>query len=164
MRALRYLYVLALVMWLGGMSAAGLVVAPVTFGVLEGWDPATGRVLAGQVFGAVMARLHLVAYAAAAVMLLILTIQRILGPRPASYGIRMALLGVMLGATCYSGAILSPQIDRLQAEVSGPMNRLPADDPRRVAFDAAHRWSTSLVTATLAGGLILLVWESREHV
>jgi Domain of unknown function (DUF4149) len=163
MRALRYLYVLSLVMWLGGMSAAGLVVAPVTFGVLESWDPATGRVLAGQVFGAVLARLHVVAYLAAAVMLLVLTIQRILGPRPSAYGVRMALLGVMLGATFYSGAILVPQIDRLQAEVNGPMHRLPEEDARRVAFDRAHRWSTSLVAATLAGGLILLVWESREH-
>jgi hypothetical protein len=163
MRALRYLYVLSLVMWLGGMSTAGLVVAPLTFAVLEGWDPTTGRLLAGQVFGAVMGRLHLIAYAAAAVMLLVLTIQRILGPRPATYGIRMALLGVMLGATVYSGAILTPHIDRLQAEVSGPMNRLSAEDPRRVAFDQAHRWSTSLVAATLAGGLILLAWESREH-
>jgi hypothetical protein len=163
MRALRYLYVLSLVVWLGGMTAAGLVVAPVTFGVLEAWDPATGRVLAGQVFGSVLARLHLVAYAAAAVMLLVLTSQRILGPRPASYGIRMALVAGMLAATLYSGAILAPQIDRLQAEVKGPMNRLPPEDPRRLAFDRAHRWSTSLVTATLAGGLILLVWESREH-
>lgn len=164
MRALRYLYVLALVMWLGGMSMAGLVVAPVTFGVLEGWEPATGRVLAGRVFGGVLARLHVVAYAAAGVMMLTLTIQRILGPRPRAYGIRMGLLGVMLGATLYSGSILTPQINRLQAEIEGPMSRLPADDARRVAFDGAHRWSTSLITATLVGGLILLAWETREHV
>ena len=163
MRALRYLYVLGLAGWLGGMSTAGLVVAPVTFGVLQDWNPTTGRVLAGQVFGAVLARLHLVAYVAAAIMMLALTIQRILGPRPHPYGLRMALIGVMLAATAYSGAILAPQIDRLQAEVNGPMNQLPDEDPRRVAFDRAHQWSTSLVTATIAGGLILLVWESREH-
>ena len=60
MRALRYVYVLALVMWLGGMAIAGLVVAPTTFGVLEAWNPSTGRVLAGEVFGAVLRRLYLV--------------------------------------------------------------------------------------------------------
>ena len=47
--------VLALVLWLGGMTIAGFVVAPTTFGVLEAWNPSTGRVLAGQVFGAVLA-------------------------------------------------------------------------------------------------------------
>jgi hypothetical protein len=145
------------------MSTAGLVVAPATFGVLQDWNAATGRVLAGQVFGAVLARLHLVAYAAAAIMMVTLSIQRILGPRPHPYGIRMALIGLMLAATVYSGAVLAPQIDRLQVEVNGPMNQLPMEDARRIAFDRAHRWSTSLVSATIAGGLILLVWESREH-
>jgi len=163
MRALRYLYVLALALWLGGMSAAGLIVAPTTFGVLEAWDAVKGRMLAGDVFGAVLGRLNLVAYAAAVLMMLVLTIQRVLGPRPKSYGIRMGLLALMLGATLYSGHILAPQIDQLQIEVNGPMNQLPESDPRRIAFDQAHQLSTSLVTATLVGGLILLGWESREH-
>jgi Domain of unknown function (DUF4149) len=163
MRALRYLYVLALALWLGGMSTAGLIVAPTTFGVLEAWDGVKGRMLAGDVFGAVLGRLNLVAYAAAIVMMLILTIQRVLGPRPKAYGIRMGLLALMLGATLYSGSILAPQIDQLQVEVNGPMNQLPERDPRRIAFDKAHQLSTSLVIATLVGGLILLGWESREH-
>ena len=163
MRALRYLYVLALVVWLGGMATAAFIVAPTTFAVLEAWDPAKGRVLAGDVFGAVLGRLYLVAYAAAALMVLVLTIQRVLGPRPKSYGIRIGLLGIMLAATLYSGAILAPQIDQLQVEVNGPMNQLTGNDPRRIAFDRAHQWSTALVTATLVGGLILLGWESREH-
>ncbi len=80
MRPLRYLYALALVVWLGGMVVAGFVVAPTTFSVLEGWDAATGRVLAGQVFGAVLRRVHLIGYGAAIVMLLALTLQRVLGP------------------------------------------------------------------------------------
>ena len=163
MRALRYLYVLALVMWLGGMFTAGLIVAPTTFGVLEGWDPAKGRMLAGQVFGAVLSRFHLVAYGAALVMIVVLTIQRVLGPRPKSYGIRIGLLGVMLAATFYSASVLTPEIDRLQVEVNGPMSELPETDPRRAAFDGAHRLSTGLFMATFVGGLILLGWESREH-
>jgi hypothetical protein len=163
MRALRYLYVLALVMWLGGMFTAGLIVAPTTFGVLEGWDPAKGRMLAGQVFGAVLSRFHLLAYGAALVMVVVLTLQRLLGPRPKAYGIRVGLLGVMLAATFYSGSVLAPQIDQLQVEVNGPMTELPETDPRRAAFDGAHRLSTMLFMATMVGGLILLGWESREH-
>jgi len=162
MRPLRYLYVLALVLWLGGMAIAGLIVAPVTFGVLEAWNPTTGRVLAGRVFGAVLARVHLVAYAAGAVMLITLTIQRALGPRPKSYGIRIGLLGMMLALSVYSGMILAPQIDTLQAEVSGPMSQLPDTDPRRAEFDRLHGLSTVLVSLTLAGGLLVLGWETRE--
>ena len=162
MRPLRYLYVLALVLWLGGMSIAGLVVAPTTFGVLEAWNPSSGRVLAGQVFGAVLARMHLIAYAAGAVMVIVLTVQRLLGPRPRSYGVRVGLLGLMLALTAYSGVLVAPRIDNLQSEVNGPMTGLAANDPRRVEFDRLHRLSTTLVMATLAGGLVLIGWETRE--
>ena len=48
---LRYLYVLALVVWLGGMVVAGGVAAPSIFAVLQEWNPVEGRVLAGRVFG-----------------------------------------------------------------------------------------------------------------
>jgi hypothetical protein len=162
MRFLRYLYVLALVVWVGGMAVAGLVVAPATFSVLESWNPTTGRSLAGDVFGAVLARMNMLAYAAAALMFLVLTAQRLLGPRPRSYGIRVALIVAMLAFTLYSGIVASPRIDELQSTVAGPINQLAPDDARRVEFDWLHRLSTSLATATIVGGLVLLGWETRE--
>ena len=54
MRFLRYLYILALVVWLGGIVVAGAIVAPSIFGVLQEWNPIEGRVLAGRVFGEVL--------------------------------------------------------------------------------------------------------------
>jgi hypothetical protein len=162
MRALRYAYVLALVLWLGGMAAAGLIAAPTIFAVLESWNPTTGRVLAGDVFGAILARMNTVAYVAALVMFAVLTVQRLLGPRPRSYGVRVALIAAMLASTVYSGMVIASRIDELQATVTGPMNQLPADDPRRVEFDHLHQLSTSLAMVTIVGGLILLGWETRE--
>ncbi len=162
MRSLRYAYVLALVTWLGGMTIAGLVVAPVTFGVLEAWNPSTGRVLAGDVFGAVLSRMNLVAYVAGGVMFLVLTMQRVLGPRPRSYGIRVALIILMLSLTLYSALSTAPRIDELQSLVAGPMNELPAADGRRQEFDSLHSLSTALAMATIVGGLVLLGWETRD--
>lgn len=162
MRPLRYLYVLSLVLWVGGMAVAGLVVAPATFGVLEAWDPETGRVLAGEVFGAVLQRIHLIGAAAAVVMFVVLTILRMLGPRPMHYGIRVGLLGLMLVLTLYANWVLAPRIDQLQATVTGPMSQLSSDDARRVEFDALHGRSTTVVIATMAAGLVLLGWETRE--
>jgi uncharacterized membrane protein len=162
MRSLRYLYVLALVLWLGGMAIAGLVVAPVTFGVLEAWNPATGRVLAGDVFGAVLERMSLIGYAAGALMFVVLTVQRLLGPRPRSYGIRVGIIAVMLAFTMYSDMVAAPRIDELQSSVSGPMNQLEASDARRVEFDSLHSLSTALIMMAIGGGLVLLGWETRE--
>ena len=162
MRFLRYVYVLALVVWLGGMTIAGLVVAPVTVAVLEGWNPATGRVLAGDVFGAVLARLSVIGYVAGGVMFGVLTILRLLGPRPRSYGIRVALIFAMVALTLYADRVAAPRIDELQAQVSGPMNQLPASDARRVEFDRLHSLSTSLTIAAMLACLVLVGWETRE--
>ena len=162
MRFLRYLYVLALVMWLGGMTIAGLVVAPVTFSVLEAWNPATGRVLAGDVFGAVLSRISIIGYVAGGVMFVVLTVMRLLGPRPRSYGIRVGVILIMLALTVYADRIAAPRIDELQAQVTGPMNQLATDDARRVEFDHLHRLSTSLTIAAMLGGLVLVAWETRE--
>lgn len=162
MLAVRYVYILALVVWLGGMVVAGAVVAPSVFGVLQEWNAETGRVLAGRVFGEVLRRFHHVAYAAGALMLVTLTVQRLIGPRPRAYGVRAAIIAVMLGATLYSGLVVTPQIEGLQRTVEGPVNRLREDDPRRHEFERLHGLSSTLLTAAAVGGLLVLAWETRE--
>lgn len=96
---LRYLYVLALVVWLGGMVVAGGVAAPSIFAVLQEWNPVEGRVLAGRVFGEVLQRLCWLGYASAAVMFVALTLHRLLGARPIRYGVRAIILALMVSAT-----------------------------------------------------------------
>jgi uncharacterized membrane protein len=162
MRPLRYLYVLALVVWLGGLATAALVVAPTTFAVLQQWNASTGRMLAGQVFGAVLDRMTVIAYAATGIMFLVLTIQRVLGPRPKHYGVRVGLLALVFALTFYTGRYITPRIDTLQSEVGAPMIDLPATDARRIEFDQLHSLSTTLLSATMVAGLVLAGWETRE--
>jgi uncharacterized membrane protein len=162
MLALRYVYVLALVVWLGGMVLLGAIVAPTTFGVLQTIEPITGRALAGELFGAVLSRFHYVAYAAGAVLLLTLAVIAVLGPRPASYAIRSAIIAAMLGVALYSGLVVLRQIDAIQREVGRLPSQLPAGDARRVEFDALHLLSTRLMMFNIAGALVLLYWEARE--
>jgi uncharacterized membrane protein len=162
MLPLRYLYVLALVVWLGGMLVAGLLVAPTVFGVLEAHDPEAGRAAAGLVFGTFLRRFHFLSYAAGGVMVVSLTLLRLLGPRPVSYGIRAGLIAVMLGLFGYSGFLVAPRVEALQREIGGPVSRLPANDARRTEFDGLHRLSTVLLGVAAVSGLILLRWEARE--
>ena len=95
MLALRYAYVLALVVWLGGMVVLGALVAPTTFQVLQAAAPDTGRALAGELFGVLLARFHYVAYGTGAVLFLTLAAMAILGPRPAAFAIRLGIITVM---------------------------------------------------------------------
>ena len=162
MLALRYVYVLALVVWLGGMVILGAVVAPTTFQVLQAAVPATGRELAGAVFGAMLARFHYVAYAAGGLLLLTLAAMRVLGPRPAHVGVRAIIAAVMLAVALYSGMVVLHQIDAVQVEAGGLPSRLPAGDDRRVRFDALHLLSTRLMIFNICAALVLLYWEARE--
>jgi uncharacterized membrane protein len=156
------MYVLALVVWLGGMVLLGAIVAPTTFGVLQAVEPITGRALAGDLFGAILSRFHYVAYAAGAILLLTLAVMAVLGPRPASYAIRSAIIAIMLGVALYSGLVVLRQIDAIQREVGRLPSQLPAGDARRVEFDALHLLSTRLMMLNIAGALLLLYWEARE--
>jgi len=162
MLALRYVYVLTLVVWLGGMLILGAIVAPTTFEVLQANAGSQGRELAGAVFGTALARFHYIAYAAGALMLLTLGAMRALGPRPANGGLRAIIVAVMLGVALYSGIVVLRQIDVVQTAAGGLPSRLPAGDERRVRFDALHVLSTRLMMFNIAGALILLYWEARE--
>jgi len=162
MLALRYVYLLALVVWLGGMVVLGAIVAPATFQVLESIEPITGRALAGDVFGVTIARFHYVAYAAGGLMLLAMAGMALLGPRPAGSGVRGALVACMLAVALYSGFVVLASIDAIQKAAGGLPSRLPEGDYRRVEFDRLHVLSTRLMMLNMAGALVLLFWEARE--
>ena len=163
MLVLRYLYVLALVIWLGGMIVLGAVVAPTTFSVLQASDPVSGRALAGAVFGTAIARFHYVAYGAGGILLLALAAMAVLGPRPRGFAVRLGLVAFMLSVSLYSGLIVLRTLDGIQQEVGTLPSRLAPDDRRRVRFDQLHQLSTRLMMLNIVGALVLLYWEAKER-
>lgn len=162
MRALRYVYILALVTWLGGMIVLGAFVAPATFQVLQSSAPEIGRALAGELFGVILARFHYLAYASGALLLLTMAAMALLGPRPRGLAVRTVIVALMLGVTIYSGVIVLGQISDIQREAGVVPSRLPAGDARRVRFDELHTLSTRLMMVNVIGALALLYWETGD--
>lgn len=162
MLALRSAYLLALMVWLGGIVVLGAIVAPTTFAVLQSAAPDTGRALAGDVFGTAVARFHWVEYAAGSVLLASLAAMALLGPRPAAFAIRMSIIAAMLGVAVYSGIVVLGGIDAIQLEIGMLPSRLAEGDARRLEFDALHRLSERLMLVNLVGALTLIYWEARE--
>ena len=162
MLALRFVYVLALAVWLGGMAILGAVVAPTIFQTLQAADPESGRALAGLAFGAILARFHYLAYGCGILILVMLVVIALLGPRPKHFAIRCGIVVGMLLVAAYSGLVVLREIDAIQREVGTLPSRLPAGDGRRVRFDELHQLSTRLMMVDLVGALALLYWEARE--
>jgi hypothetical protein len=88
----------------------------------------------------------------------------ILGPRPAAFAIRMAIITVMLAIAAYSGFVVLGEIDTIHQTVGGLPSQLAADNPLRLRFDHQHQLSTRLMTINIVAALALLYWEAREHV
>jgi len=159
---LRYIALLALVVWVGGLIALGAVAAPATFDVMAARHVSDGRLLAGAVFGEVLRRFFFVSCGAAALVFLTLIARRVLGPRPRHAGIRAGILVLMTAASLYAGIVVAGRIAALQATMTVAPSSLPAEDPRRVEFARLHGISSALQLIPLVGGLALIFWELKE--
>lgn len=162
MLALRYVAVLAIVIWVGGLIALGGIAAPVTFAVIGSQQIADGRLLAGATFGEMLRRFTVVSLAAGGILLGTLVVRAILGPRPRRFAWRAALAILMLATNAYAGIVVAGRIRDVQQTMTVAPSSLPADDPRRIEFGRLHGLSTSLQLVPLLGGLVLIGWELRE--
>jgi uncharacterized membrane protein len=162
MFALRYVSVLALAVWLGGMAVLGAIVAPATFQVLQASAPSIGRALAGGLFGEILARFHYLAYACGGAMLISMAVMGLLGPRPRAFAARLAIIFAMLLIALYSGFIVLREVNAIQLEVGRLPSLLDAGDPRRIRFDQLHQLSTRLMMANIVFALVLVYWEARD--
>src|SRR6187402_2926469 len=95
MALLRFVSLIITSAWVSGLALIGFVVAPTTFAALEG-DPHGGRQLAGRVVGAVLARFDRVAWVLGGVVLVLLILRAVLGPRPRRFAWRVSVAALML--------------------------------------------------------------------
>ena len=143
--AIRFVYLLAVGTWIGVMAFLSFVVAPTVFGVLE--PPQ-----AGDVVGAIFPRYYGlgvglgVAGFAAALFL------RARSQRPTAWAVAVLALVVAIGASAWSGAVVSPQARRLRAALQNPAAGTEARDE----FDHAHRTAVALNGVAMLAALTSL--------
>ena len=152
---LRFLMLLALVVWLGG-----LIFFPVLAGEVFAVVP--DRALAGSVVGRCLALLHAMAMVAGAVFLIAsLASNHAAGGRFRPAAPAHLLVVVMLALTLVSQFGIIPRMDRLRSLAGGEMAAMPRENPIRLQFDNLHRWSTRLEGGILVLGLAVLYLTAR---
>jgi uncharacterized membrane protein len=148
MSFLRFVMVLSLVVWIGGLIFFAFVLAPTAFGVL----PDTH--LAGNVVGRALGKLHWIAIFAGIVFLFSsLLYSRLTEGTVHAFAMRNVLIVLMLGLTLFSQFWIIPRMDTLRAQV-GNFATAALDNPARAQFDALHVWSTRVEGAVLLLGLV----------
>ena len=164
MVALRCLYLIALVFWVGGMVALGALAAPATFDVLELHHGIGGRLEAGDIFGEMLRRFRFFEYGSATILLGCLAALSYRVPRPKAIGIRIVTVAAMLSISLYAGLGITGQIEAVQAAIQTNVASLSDTSQFSDRFDTLYTQTTSLLLLNLAGGLSLIYWESRARI
>jgi uncharacterized membrane protein len=148
MSFLRFLMVLSLVVWIGGLIFFAFVLAPTAFQVLPNTH------LAGNLVGRALGKLHWIAIISGIVFLIASLLYSYLTQGTAHiFAMRHILICLMLALTLLSQFWIIPRMDTLRASV-GDFANVPLNNPQRVQFDALHVWSTRVESAVLLLGLV----------
>jgi hypothetical protein len=152
MSFLRFLMLLSLVAWIGGLMFFAFVLAPTVFA--PGALPNTH--LAGNIVGRALGKLHWIAIFSGIIFLATsLLYSRLADGTAHVFTARHVLICLMLALTLVSQFGIIPRMDTLRAQVAD-FTSVPPDNPARAEFDSLHAWSTRVESAVLLLGLVAI--------
>ncbi|MGA9528943.1 MAG: DUF4149 domain-containing protein [Terriglobales bacterium] len=158
MSLLRFLVLLSLVVWIGGIVFLAFVEAPTAFA--PGLLPT--RHMAGSIVGHSLDVLHYMGIASGFVYLIASMIYcRVTSGRLKPFALRHLVIVLMLALTMISQFAISPKMHRLRAE-AGVIDYLPLNHPIRMEFDRLHIWSEKFEEAVLLLGLVAIYKTAQE--
>jgi hypothetical protein len=157
MSFLRYLMLLTLVVWIGGIIFFTLV-APTAFHVIP------TRLLAGTLVGNLLGKLHWIAIVCGVVFLISsMAFSQLAQDSAQVFALRHILVCVMLVLTLISQFVIIPRMTALRAQVSSFDTDATINEPARVQFDALHVWSTRVEGTVLLLGLVV-IWLTASAI
>lgn len=143
----QFLYLLGLVLWVGGIVFFSFFTTPTVFTTLP-------KDMASQVITVIFPRYYLLGYIAGGMMLFGTLVEALLVKQWP--WIRLALLVVMLAASVYAGVVVRPQVHDLKIQMKTVEEDTELGKTLKARFDSLHRFSVILNMLVLGGGLVLI--------
>lgn len=163
MAILNDLRLLLIGLWLGAAVYFSSVVAPSVFSVLRAFQLPN----VGEIAGAFVTRTLSIVNASGLIISLFLLASafafgRGLGKR--TFFLEIASLIVMAVSTVAGQWVIAARMRALRVAMVLPVDQIPADDPRRIAFNQLHGYSvTALSIAMIAALVAFLVIAYRAR-
>ncbi len=158
MSFVRYLMLLSLVIWVGGIIFFAFVLAPTVF------NPAIlpTRQLAGNVVNRSLTILHWIGLASGVVFVIMSMLDaRLVNGVAQPFAARNLLIYAMIILTLISMFGIGAKMQVLRQQMV-MIDEVPHDDSRRVEFNRLHQWSTRIEGAVLLLGLAALWLVARS--
>src|SRR5580692_9461821 len=155
---LRFLILLSLVVWLGGLIFFAFVLAPTVFS--SGLLPT--RQIAGSIVGRSLDLLHFMAIGSGIIFLIAsMTLSRMSTGNARPLAARHLLIVLMLLLTLISQFAITPRMRTIRNEV-GVIDNVPLNNPLRADFDRLHGWSVRFEGTILLLGLVALYSTAQK--
>jgi len=139
---LKWLYLIALIVWVGEVVFFSFVVAPAMFRTFPAAE-------AGRAVGAVFPTYYRLGYVCGAVFLLTSLFLLAGAAARVWWGVNAALALIMLAATLYAGIIIQPRATELRPQIHDPA----APPTVQAEFDRLHRRAVQLNGTVLICGI-----------
>jgi hypothetical protein len=148
-------------MWLGAALFFGSVVAPAIFSVLRAFELPLAGEIAGAIVNRCLAAVNLSGFIVAVVLLLtaflaVKSYSRLL------LSFELAALAVMAVGTGVGHWFIAAKMHALRLSMSAPIDRVPLDDPRRVAFNSLHGYSVATLGIAMIAALVIFFVAARR--
>jgi hypothetical protein len=158
MSIVRFLMLLSLVVWVGGLIFFAFVLAPTVFNP----DILPTRQLAGNVVSRSLGILHWMAISCGVIFAITSMIDsHVINGAAQPFAARNLLVYLMIILTLIGMFAIASKMQVLKQQM-GVIDEVPHDDSRPVEFNRLHVWSTRIEGTVLILGLALLFLTAKR--
>lgn len=147
-------------LWLGSAVFFSAVVAPAAFGVVRSYNLANASEIAGSVVTRTLAVVNISGFIIGVILLL--TFFAVRGRRGrAGVIIEFACLSLIILATGVGHWLIAARMRALRAAMVLPIDQVPLDDARRIAFNSLHGYSVNALALAMIAALVAIILIAR---
>jgi Domain of unknown function (DUF4149) len=146
--------------WLGAALFFGAVVAPAAFGVLRSFSLPNANEIAGSIVTRSLSVVNIAGFLIGILLLLTAFLRRSAAGRVAFY-LELGSLAIVTIATGLGHWFITARMRAMRAAMVVPIDQIPVDDPRRVAFNALHGYSVNALGLAMIAALLAIVLIAR---
>lgn len=156
MAILADLRLLLLALWLGAAIFFSAVVAPSAFAVLRAYHLPNASEIAGTIVTRTLSVVNVSGFIVSLIMLATAFAFR-KANAPRSFALEMISLMIVSLATGVGQWVIAARMRALRVALTLPIDQVPADDPRRIAFNSLHGYSVKALGIAMIAALIAFV-------
>jgi len=150
-----------LTLWLGAALFFGAVVAPAVFVVLRSFALPNSGEIAGTIVTRTLSVVNIAGFLIGVFLLLTLFARRA-GPGRPAFIVEFFCLAIVVMATGIGHWLIAARMRALRAAMVLPIDLVPVDDPRRIAFSSLHGYSVTALGLAMIAALIAIALIARS--